>query len=279
MARVFISYQRSDTQQLAHCLRYALLAAGHEPFVDTGAIPAGTAFMPFIDESLARTDLVLTLIGPAFDHKRLRQPTSAVAFEWRRARFYGCAILPVLYQIRSMVPADELPGELRWWPALNVGFIADESLSGDSDALVALVPVLARPPRPSAHVLWIDDNPKNNVTERRHLRESGISFDNVVSTDQAFEQLRNSSYDLVISDLGRFTKSEKSNIAGLESLRFLSGAAGPPLIVYAGPKAAELRDEIIRRGAFGSTDKPHELYVLVEQALGRSAPADTVLER
>lgn len=53
MAKIFISCQRSDTILLAHCLRYALGAAGHEPFVDTAVIPAGAAFVQLIDHLFA----------------------------------------------------------------------------------------------------------------------------------------------------------------------------------------------------------------------------------
>ena len=279
MARIFISYQRTDTLLLAHCLRYALRTAGHDVFVDTGAIPPGVTFVPFIDEWLARSDLVLVLMGPSFDHGRLAQPNNAVAFEWRRARFHGCAVLPVLYERRSMVSADQLPGELRWLPALNAHFASNQSLSADVDELVTSIPALARPARPSARVLWIDDNPKNNEVERRHLRAAGMSFDNVISTEEAIEQMRNSHYDLVITDLGRFTMSERSDVAGLNALRAVIGAGGPPVIVYAGKMAVQLRDEVIRLGGLGSTLSRTELYSLVDKALGRTMPTDPTLDR
>ena len=281
MANIFISYQRADTLLLAHCLRYALDAAGHEAFVDTGAIPAGADFIPFIDEWIAGTDLFLILVGPKFDYGQLRQPHGAVAFEWRRARFHGCAVLPVLYQTRGRMPGPErFPNELRWLPALNAQFVSDASLSADVDSIVASVPRLARPPRPTARVLWIDDNPKNNVNERRHLRRSGLSFDNVVSTAEAVEQLRNAAYDLVITDLGRFSDDEKSYLAGLDALRHLLQVGGPPVIVYAGHNAIEHRDDVMRLGGYGSTNLPHQLYALIDQALGRTLPAKgSVLDR
>lgn len=279
MAKVFISYQRSDTLLLAHCLRYALHARGHEPFVDTGAIPAGVAFAPFIDDSIAHSDLVLVLIGGSFDFARLGQPHSVIDFEWHRARFHGCAVLPVLYG-RTTLPAAQLPHDLRWLAGLNATFITEQSLSADVDALVDSVARHARTPRPSARVLWIDDNPKNNVNERRHLRAAGLSFDNVVSNEEAVEQLRNAAYDLVITDLGRLTIDERSYSAGLNALQWVIQAGGPPVIVYAGRNAIARRDEVLERGGFGSTNSPQELYALVDRALGRVLPtSDTQLER
>lgn len=273
MANIFISYQRSDTLMLAQCLRYALRAGGHEPFLDTGAIPPGVAFAPFIDEAIARSELVLVLIGPSFAYERLSAPNSVLAFEWRRARFHGCAVVPVLADAPAFA-SDRVPGELRWLPALNARLVSTQSITADIDELVAAVPALARRPRPSARVLWIDDDPKFNLRERRYLRTQGVSFDNVVSTEEAVEQLRNAAYDLVITDLTRFTLDEQSRTAGLDALQWVIRAGGPPVIVYSGKSAVSHRNEVLRLGAFGSTNDPSELYALVNQALGRTLPPD-----
>jgi hypothetical protein len=93
------------------------------------------------------------------------------------------------------------------------------------------------------------------------------------------EALHHSSYDLVITDLGRRTSSEQSSLAGLKGLQLVLKAGGPPVIVYAGYNAIRLRDAVIRHGGLGSTKYPKELYALIEKALGRTVPSDVDLER
>ena len=164
---------------------------------------------------------------------------------------------------------------------LNARYVSKRTFLADVDAITRSTPALAHAPRPSAHVLWIDDNPKNNVDERRYLRSSGISFDNVVTTSEAVEQLRNSPYDLVITDLGRYTRYEKSApLAGLEVIQSVVQSGGPPIIVYAGNNALKHRDEVIGLGGLGSTNEPQVLYSLIDRALGRTLPqTGTKLER
>lgn len=50
-----------------------------------------------------------------------------------------------------------------------------------------------------ALVLWADDRPENNSSEREILGDFGIRFVNVKSTDEAMQRLDRDSYDLIIS--------------------------------------------------------------------------------
>jgi hypothetical protein len=220
--KVFISYQHADSLFVAHAVGYALRLAGHDAFVDTGSIGGGELYPQMIGTAIAETNVVLALIGPTFDVARLHETNSVVAFEWRRAQFHGCAVVPVLIG-DAVVPSDaELPPELRWFTKRNAYALRASSFSGDVAALVAAVPSLATVPRRSARILWVDDRPANNEYERQLLRPHGIVFDNVVSTREAIEQLRNESYDLVITDLGRGSSSDRSEDAGA---RFLEDPA------------------------------------------------------
>jgi hypothetical protein len=62
---VFLSYRRRDSAFAAQALRYALRLAGHEVFIDVGAITPGEAFREVIREALGRSQLVLVLVGPS----------------------------------------------------------------------------------------------------------------------------------------------------------------------------------------------------------------------
>jgi CheY-like chemotaxis protein len=267
---VFISYRRTETAFAAQALRYALRLADHEVFLDTGTIAPGEAFRDVIRDSLQRTDLVLSLVGTKFDTGRLADPLDAVAFELRQSRFLGCAVHAVLVDDAPMPAEEDLPADLRWFCKRSATVLANPLLGQQIDALVAEVPRLAAQPRGHARVLWVDDNPANNEHERSRLRPEGIVFDNVVSSAEAIEQLRLSTYDLVISDMGRGGSSDRSHTAGRQLLRDpVISDGGPPLIVYADRQAAKQRADLLREGAFGATDNPVELVALVRAALGR----------
>jgi CheY-like chemotaxis protein len=270
---VFLSYRRKDAAFAAQALRYALGSAGHEVFLDTGTIAAGAAFREVIRDALERTDLVLCLVGPGFDRARLHEPLDPVAFELRQARFTGCTVHPVLLDGAPMPAEPDLPADLRWFCKASASALGGPGLGQQIDALVADVPRLGAPPRGVPRVLWVDDNPANNERERSLLRRDGIVFDNVVSTAEALEQLRLSSYDLVITDLRRQRSSDRSLDAGTALLTSPEVAGGgPPVIIYAGRAAVQRSPELSALGAFAVAAGRSNLLELVRQALGR--PAD-----
>jgi CheY-like chemotaxis protein len=268
---VFVSYQRADALFAAHALGYALRHAGHEAFVDTGSIAGGELYQQAIGNAIARTNVMLALVGPTFNFARLSEPASVIAYEWRRAQFHGCSVVPVLVDGGAMPTDAVLPAHLRWFTRRNAYALRRESLSSDIDALVDAVPLLAATPRGAARVLWVDDHPANNEEERRALREHGIGFDNVVSTAEALEQIANGSYDLVITDLGREGSSDRSPIAGAALLQDPALRQGaPPVIVYGGIGAVKQKALLMRQGAIGVTNVPRELVELVLRTLGRT---------
>src|SRR3954449_3042942 len=201
--KVFISYQHVDTLFVAHSLGYALRLGGFEPFVDTGSIEGGELYPEAIATAISESNVALALIGPQFDSGRLHEPTSVVAFEWRRCRFHGCAVVPLLIA-GAVIPADVvLPDELRWITKRNAYSIRRSTFSGDVAAIVQAIPTLAVVPRRAARVLWVDDHPSNNEYERQLLRRHGIVFDNVVSTEMALGRRVNEVFDVGFGDPGR----------------------------------------------------------------------------
>jgi CheY-like chemotaxis protein len=267
---IFVSYQRADTLFAAHAVGYALRGDGHEAFVDTGSIEGGEMFTEVIAAAIARSNVMLALIGPSFDWARLQEPANVVAKEWRRARFQRVAVVPVLVDGGQIPPDASLPAALRWFARRNAYALRRESFSADVAALVEAIPVLASEPRRAARVLWVDDRPANNERERRELRPHGIVFDNVVSTAEAVEQLANETYDLVITDLGRAGSSDRSPVAGETLLKDpVVVQGGPPVIVYANAWAVQQSDKLLGLGAAAVTDKRKTLVDSVLHALGR----------
>jgi CheY-like chemotaxis protein len=267
---VFLSYQRADTAFAACALSYALRLSGHEVFVDIVSIDAGDLFRKEIAEAISKSHVVLALIGPSFDSRRLHEPTSVVAFEWQRARFHDLAVVPVLVDGAPMPVDDQLPAPLRWFTRRNALVLRRASSFADIDVCVKAVPTLAVTPRRAARVLWVDDRPANNENERGLLRPYGIVFDNVVSTDEAVEQLANETYDLVITDLGRQGSSDRSSTAGAAFLaQPVLRQGGPPVIVYAGTWAVWQRDDLVRQGALDVMSNREQLIATVLDVLGR----------
>jgi CheY-like chemotaxis protein len=277
---VFVSYQRADTLHAAHAVGYALRLAGHDAFVDTGSIAGGELYPQAISSYISDAQVVLALIGPAFDVARLHEPTSVVAFEWRRAQFHGCPVVPVLVDDAAMPTDSELPGALRWLTKRNAYSLRRSSFSGDVSTLVDAIPSLSATPRRAARVLWVDDRPANNEYERQRLRPAGIVFDNVVSTREAIEQLANESYDLVITDLGREGSSDRSYDAGTTFLQHPAvRSGGPPVIVYAGRWAVARREELIGLGAADVMANREQLIDTVLRTLGRTEEPASELVR
>ncbi len=267
----FISYQRADTLFAAHALYYAILHAGHEAFVDTGSIPGGELFPEVISNAVSKANGLLALIGPSFNFARLQESTSVVAYEWRRAQFHGVAVVPVLVAHDRLPPAADLPPALRGLFRRNAYALRPESFAADVAGLIRDLPVLATLPRRAARVLWVDDKPANNEGERRTLRPHGIVFDNVVSTTEATAQLENERYDLVITDLGRTTSSDRSPSAGIAFLRHPAvTTGGPPVIVYAGATAMVQREALLALGAAEVTADRQRLLDSVLAVLGRA---------
>jgi CheY-like chemotaxis protein len=52
-----------------------------------------------------------------------------------------------------------------------------------------------------AHVLWVDENPLNNLPEQRSLQWLGIHVDTARNEDEAFTLLSTDRYDVVISEM------------------------------------------------------------------------------
>jgi hypothetical protein len=108
----------------------------------------------------------------------------------------------------------------------------------------------------------------------RWFCKRSIVFDNVVSTAEAIEQLTTSTYDLVITDLGRRWSSDRSHVAGRTLLEHpVIANGGPPIIVYAGREATRQETELLALGAFGVSQNREHLLELVRLALGRRAPS------
>jgi CheY-like chemotaxis protein len=119
-----------------------------------------------------------------------------------------------------------------------------------------------------AHCLWVDDDPTNNVHERRMLERLHVRIDLARSSEEALRDLVGRRYDFIITDFTRpGPDGDLDQRAGVEFLRLLAEAPDvPPIIVYAGiadDRAIEAR----RCGARAVETVPSELLRRVVETL------------
>ncbi|MBG0569247.1 response regulator [Actinoplanes aureus] len=134
-----------------------------------------------------------------------------------------------------------------------------------ADALAEAVPDMRSQRRLLGRsVLWVDDRPDNNRYERRVLEALGVRLTTAASTEEAVDQLKRQSFDLIISDMGR-PPDPRAGYTLLDELR--SGGNHTPFVIYAGSRSPEHVKEARQRGALGCTNSPQELIQIVTQTL------------
>lgn len=149
--------------------------------------------------------------------------------------------------------------------------IADEAKngkkpsSGDSQGIANLVGQIVTPQTSrqlhDAKVLWVDDIPDNNIYQKEALGALGIRFTESRSTDDAVEKLKETSFDAIISDMGR-PPDKQAGYTLLDKIKQMNITT--PVIIYArGGNRPENRAEARRRGAFASVSSPQMLFETV----------------
>ncbi|WP_199320184.1 response regulator [Leptolyngbya sp. FACHB-261] len=115
-------------------------------------------------------------------------------------------------------------------------------------------------------ILWVDDNPNNNIYERQSMEALGISFVLATSTEEALDRLNRQQFDAIISDMRR-PPDPQAGYMLLEKLR--STGDHTPFIIYAGSRDSEHVAESRRRGAIGCINNPSALFEMLLSSLGR----------
>ena len=145
MARVFLSYRRSDTQHLAGRIADHLNAEPdiEELFFDIDGIHPGENFEAKIEAALAASDVCLVLIGNDWCGQRSDEQTARifddrdfVRLEVGAALKSSARVLPVLANKAVMPAESELPPELAELPKINAVTIEHNSFERDVDFIV-----------------------------------------------------------------------------------------------------------------------------------------------
>ena len=144
MASIFISYRREDTGGHAGRLFDRLTARfGDDPvFMDVQDIRPGQNFQTSIDETLARCDCVVVVIGPRWlstVRERAALPEDFVRYEIAAALQRGIPVIPVLVGGARMPTAADLPDDLRPLSRRHAVEIRDERFEDDVQRLAEAV--------------------------------------------------------------------------------------------------------------------------------------------
>jgi CheY-like chemotaxis protein len=125
-------------------------------------------------------------------------------------------------------------------------------------------------------VLWVDDNPSNNLFEVGKLRDAGFVVTQVESTDAAVTDLQHSQFDLVITDMSRTEHGRRVDDAGMKLIEWIrrressDGRPQTPVFVYCSAWAAAEYGQAARdAGATGVTASTTELLKGIGEALPR----------
>lgn len=137
-----------------------------------------------------------------------------------------------------------------------------ESAQNIAVELIQALTGRARQQLTESTILWVDDEPSNNIIEREALSLLGIRVTTSRATETAREKLQADAYDLVITDMGRGEDTE-AGFTLLAEIRDIGEVV--PVIIYTGRDVD--RETAGRRGAFGVAADPPELFMLILRVL------------
>jgi CheY-like chemotaxis protein len=119
-------------------------------------------------------------------------------------------------------------------------------------------------------VLWVDDNPRNSLYERKAMESVGIRFVLSENTNDALNILSNHSFGAVISDMWR-REGPREGYVLLDAMR--SRGDETPLFFYASSNAPEHKRETYEHGGQGCTNDGQELFEMVTNVIFGPQPA------
>ncbi|MCG7548941.1 winged helix-turn-helix domain-containing protein [Pseudoalteromonas sp. Of7M-16] len=116
---------------------------------------------------------------------------------------------------------------------------------------------VSEPTDAKGRILWVDDNPKNNVKEQGYFLQQKIGVYNTTSTQEALLLLSMYEYTVVISDMGR----DGEPLAGLKLLRAMRSTGDQtPFYVYTWVDSEKQKEVILSAGGQGVATKKRQLY-------------------
>ncbi len=160
MGGIFLSYRRADSQDIVGRVYDRLKE--HFPadrlFRDLDSLPLGRPFPLALEESIARADVTLVVIGPKWvsvtdtrGMRRLDDPEDFVRREVEQSMSNNLPVIPVLVSNTIMPASEDLPQSLRpliYYHGISVR--PDPDFHRDMDRLIARLLTLVSPEAPVA---------------------------------------------------------------------------------------------------------------------------------
>lgn len=153
MQRIFICYRRDDSKSVSSRIydRLALVFGKENVFKDVNVIPAGVDFREFLKNEIAKTDIVLVIIGTRWQallKQRASDPRDYVRIEIENALFQDKWVIPILVEGANMPGEDDLPESIVKMAYINSARIDDDpDFHGDMDRLIGLLQQIDGPRR------------------------------------------------------------------------------------------------------------------------------------
>ncbi len=100
-------------------------------------------------------------------------------------------------------------------------------------------------------ILWVDDQPQNNIIMVKVLQDRGIEVVLSPSTEDALRKLKDGLFDRIISDMGREEEGRYNDTAGIDLVKAVhaAGLDVPVAIHCSGAAAARFGDQALQAGA------------------------------
>jgi CheY-like chemotaxis protein len=164
-----------------------------------------------------------------------------------------------------------------------------DTRSGKEPRMVGIVAqrtVLARLRRSydlidGARILWVDDHPTNNSPIVDLLRHYGASIDLALSNSEGIRLLEATSYDVILSDVGRDDEGDGQDLKGVEFAQYVASRTANRVILVSGSFSpftlpdrsdAERLDvaRTVGESAFGLTNRFDEAMHFILDVLERN---------
>ncbi len=145
MAKIFISYRRSDSQHAVDRLYEGLSKRmpKRDIFIDVDNIPKGVDFVDHLSSKVAECETLLAIIGPQWltatdetGERRLDDPGDFVRIELAAALKRGIPVVPVLLDGTPMPTARDLPADLQGLERRNAAHLRRDTFRADVEQLV-----------------------------------------------------------------------------------------------------------------------------------------------